>query len=77
MHIIIHKNTNIQYSTRRITLQYIKNTNYLERRAMRVSASERDLGVQVMGSLKPADQVFKAASKANQVLGSLKKVHLF
>ena len=44
-----------------------------ERRAMRVSASERDLGIQVMASLKPADQVFKAASKANQVLGSLKK----
>ena len=37
------------------------------------SDSERDLGVQVRNDLKWGEQVYKAASKANQILGMLRR----
>ena len=59
------KNPKIAYTMR----SYENN----ESRQIQTTESERDLGIQVSSNLKYADQVSKASSKANSVLGMLKR----
>jgi ribonucleases P/MRP protein subunit RPP40 len=44
-----------------------------ESKKIEITESQRDLGIQVSSNLKYADQVSKASSKANSVLGMLKR----
>ena len=48
-----------------------QNTTQIE-----VTDSERDLGIQVSSNLKHYDQVSKASSKANKMLGFLKRTFI-
>ena len=59
------KNPNLSYT--------MKNYNSENLIAIEKTLSERDLGVQVSSDLKYNDQISKATSKANSMLGQLKR----